>query len=55
MKFKIYNENGKIKVTKIAASNEEQVMYKDIKDGECVEIEVDFTPTIYSRKATPYL
>ena len=54
-KFRIYNEDGKIKVVKITSTDVEQIMYSDVKDGEFVEIEVDFTPTIQSRKATPYL
>ena len=54
-KFRIYNENGKVKVTKVTPTGIEQVMYSEVKDGEFVEIEVDFTPTIQSRKATPYL
>lgn len=54
-KFRIYNENGKIKVIKVTANNVEQIMYSDIKDGEFVEIEVDFTPTIQSRKVNPNL
>ena len=52
---KINWENGKIKVIKVTANNVEQIMYSDIKDGEFVEIEVDFTPTIQSRKVNPNL
>ena len=48
--IKVYNENGKVKITKIAPSGIEQVMFSDLKDGEIAEINVDFSPTVQARK-----
>ena len=48
--IKVYHENGKVKITKIAPSGIEQVMFSDLKDGEVAEITVDFTPTLHAEK-----
>ena len=48
--IKVYNENGKIKITKIASSGIEQVMFSDLKDGDVAEIVVDFAPTVQAKK-----
>lgn len=39
MVFRVYNQNGKVKITK-TMSYLEQVMFSDLQDGEVVEIEV---------------
>lgn len=39
MIFKVYNNNGKIKITK-TMNYVEQVMFRDVPDGHMVEIEV---------------
>lgn len=42
MQFKIYNENGVVKITKIISyGKEEIVMFSNLKDGEVATIEVD--------------
>lgn len=48
--IKVYHENGKVKITKIAPSGIEQVMFSDLKDGEVAEITVDFAPTLHAEK-----
>lgn len=48
MKFKIYNqEDGTVKVTKIAPSGTEQLMFSNIQKGQVAEVEVIAT-TSYS-------
>lgn len=41
MKIKVYNENGKVKISKIAPSGVEQVMFSDLQPGRVAEIEVE--------------
>ena len=42
MNFKIYNENGVVKITKILDSEKEEItMFSSLKDGEVATIEVD--------------
>lgn len=48
--IKVYHENGKVKITKIAPSGIEQVMFSDLKEGEVAEIVIDFAPTLHSRR-----
>lgn len=43
MKIKVYNQNGKVKVTK-TMTHKELVMVSNIGDGEMAEIEIDVTP-----------
>jgi len=50
MKIKVYNENGKIKVTKISANGTEQTMFSDIAAGEVVEITVEATLSVKGEK-----
>ena len=50
MKIKVYNENGNIRITKIACTGVEQTMFSSLHDGEVVEIKIDFTPTIHAEK-----
>lgn len=40
MKIKVYNQNGKVSVTKICPDGNERSMFSDVKNGEVVEIEV---------------
>lgn len=40
MKFKVYNENGTVKVTKILENGTEQVMFSNIQSGQVAEIKV---------------
>lgn len=39
MLFKVYNQNGKVKITK-TMNYVEQVMFRDVPEGSMVEIEV---------------
>lgn len=42
MKFKIYNENGVVKITKISDPGKEEItMFSNLKGGEVVTIEVN--------------
>lgn len=50
MTIKVYNENGKIKVTKISASGIERTMFSDIAVGEVVEITVESTLSVNGEK-----
>lgn len=49
MVFKVYNQNGKVKVTKLCGVME-QTMFSDIQEGEMVEIEVGTTQFTKSKK-----
>lgn len=40
MKIKVYNEKGKIKITKVVPGYMEQTIFSDLKDGEVAEINV---------------
>lgn len=48
MKFKVYNQNGKVKITKICSDNSERPMFSDLSDGEVAEIEVG-VPNVYTK------
>lgn len=50
MKFKVYNQNGKVKITKTCADGMERSMFSDVADGEMVEITVDAALTSKSHK-----
>lgn len=50
MKFKVYNQNGKVKITKTCADGMERPMFSDVAEGEMVEITVDATLTSKSHK-----
>ena len=41
MKIKVYNENGNIRITKIACTGVEQTMFSRLYDGEVVEINIE--------------
>ena len=42
MSFKIYNENGVVKITKILGPEKEEItMFSNLKDGEVATIEVN--------------
>lgn len=42
MKFKIYNENGIVKITKILSPGKEEItMFSNLKNGEVATIEVN--------------
>lgn len=41
MKIKVYNENGNIRITKIASNGTEQVLFSSLYDGEVAEINVE--------------
>lgn len=42
MNFKIYNENGVVKITKILGPEKEEItMFSNLKDGEVATIEVN--------------
>ncbi len=49
MLFKVYNQNGKVKVTKIAGYVE-QTMFSNLADGEVAEIEVGVSQYTKSHK-----
>ena len=51
-KIKIYHENGTVKITKIAPTGIEQVLFSDLKEGEAAEIIIDFAPTLQAQKIT---
>ena len=50
MLFKVYNQNGKVKITKICRDKTERVMFSDLQDGEVVEIEVNANLSANSHK-----
>lgn len=41
MKFKVYNDNGVVRITKIAPSGIEQTMFKDLQPGKVAIIGVE--------------
>lgn len=41
MEIKVYNDNGIVKITKIAPTGNENSMYSNLKNGECVTIKLD--------------
>ena len=40
MKFRIKKEEGKVSVSRICMDGVERSMFQDVKDGECVEIDI---------------
>lgn len=50
MQFKVYNENGIIRVTKITPSGLEQTMYSDVQNGQVAVINVEAEISCYSHK-----
>lgn len=40
MKFKVYNENGIVRVTKVTENGVEQTMFSNIQTGQVAEMEV---------------
>ena len=48
MQIKIYNEGGKIKVTKIGSGNIEQTIFSNIEDGKVatITVEVNTSPLV---------
>lgn len=50
MKIKVYNENGNIRITKIACTGVEQTMFSSLHDGEVVEIDVEASVSIVADK-----
>lgn len=43
MKIKVYNENGKIKITKVTNNGTEQTLFNTLSVGEVAEISVEVT------------
>ena len=41
MEIKVYNDNGIVKITKITPTGNENSMYSNLKNGECVTIKLD--------------
>ena len=41
MKIKVYNENGNIRITKVASNGTEQTLFSALRDGEVAEINVE--------------
>ena len=41
MKIKVYNEKGKIRITKVVPGYMEQTIFSDLQDGEMAEINVE--------------
>ena len=41
MKIKVYNENGNIKIAKVASNGTEQLLFSSLRDGEVAEINVE--------------
>lgn len=41
MQIKIYNENGKVRVAKVASNEIEQTMFANVADGEVAIINVE--------------
>lgn len=43
MKFRVYNKNGRVQITKECTGGQERMMFSDLKDGEVAEIETEVT------------
>lgn len=41
MKIKVYNENGNIKIAKVASNETEQILFPSLYDGEVAEVNVE--------------
>lgn len=50
MIFRVYNQNGKVKITKVCRDNVERPMFSNVPDGEFVEIETEVTQCSRSMK-----
>lgn len=50
MIFRVYNQNGKVKITKVCRDNVEHPMFSSVLDGEVVEIETEIMQYSKSRK-----
>lgn len=50
MKFRIKKEDGKVSVSKVCLDGAERLMFQDVKDGECVEIDVQAQLSVNARK-----
>ena len=50
MKIRVYNENGNIRITRIACSGVEQTIFSSLYDGEVAEIEVETNVSIHAEK-----
>ena len=46
MKIKVYNENGKVKVTKVTEDETEFTMFSNVIDGEVAIIEIQSSISI---------
>lgn len=46
MKIKVYNENGKVEVIKVAENGTELTMFSNVRDGEVAIIEVQSSISI---------
>ena len=43
MQIKVYNEDGKVKITKIASNGTEQIMFSNVSNGEVAIIDIEVT------------
>lgn len=50
MKIRIYNNHGKVKVTKVCSGNAERTMFHEVKNGEMVEVDIQAAVTSESHK-----
>ena len=50
MKIKVYNENGNIRITKIACTGEEHTMFNNLSDGEMVEIDIEANMSLHAER-----
>lgn len=50
MKVRVYNQNGKVKITKVCKDGAERPMFSEVHDGEMVEIETEASISSKSHK-----
>lgn len=50
MIIRVYNENGNIRITKITCVGSEQTMFSNLSDGEIVEIDIEASLSIITKK-----
>lgn len=43
MQIKVYNEDGKVRVVKVASNGTEQTMFLNVADGEVAIIDIEVT------------
>lgn len=43
MQIKVYNEDGKVRVVKVASNGTEQTMFSNVVDGEVAIIDIEVT------------